>query len=166
MWGEDYKRGQCHCLASGGLPSTHPVSSHFTYSLYVTGALPIIALVLNPREGGSAYTLSPCRPFKQTLLKISRFFDCPNPTLIFTARSCGDLSSWSWLPGLCGLAWGWDCLLPRFPSRFLSTTRECGTSHYCLHLSVPYLVPAPPAHLRECGLFKSLVVIRPYSWIF
>ena len=45
------------------------------------------------------------------------------PPLNFTARSYGDLSFWHWNPGLGGLMYGWDLLLLKYPSRFLSTTR-------------------------------------------
>ena len=86
--------GQCRCLASAGLPGTCPISNHFTHFPFVTGALPAVALVVNPRVGGFAYILSLCGPFKQTLLKIQQFLLPPQPPLVFTARSYGDLSSW------------------------------------------------------------------------
>ena len=41
--------------------------------------LPALALVLNPRGGRSAYVLSPCGPFKQSLLKIWQFLLPPKP---------------------------------------------------------------------------------------
>ena len=53
------QRGQRHCLASEVLPrkmlcpGTHLVASHFAFSVYATGALPVVALVLNPRGSGS-----------------------------------------------------------------------------------------------------------------
>ena len=94
----------------------------------------------------------------------------------FYSRYYGYLSSWSWNPGLCGLAWGWNCSLPRYPSKFLSTTCVCGTTYSataasphhttalcpsaCLHVS------ASPTHLDECGFFKSLIVRLPYFLIF
>ena len=56
--GEGLERGQCCHLASGQLPCTLPVPSHFTYSLYAVGALPAVALVLNSRGAGSAYVLN------------------------------------------------------------------------------------------------------------
>ena len=104
----------------------------------VTGALPAVALVLNPKECVSAYILSPGGPFKQSLLHIWQFLLQPQSLLVFTARIYGDLSSWCWNPGLCSLGWGWDCCLPRYPSQFLPTTRKCWTA-----LSVPAAISAP-----------------------
>ena len=46
---EGLERGQYCCLALGGFPGTHPVSSHFTHFPYVTGTLPAVVLVLHPR---------------------------------------------------------------------------------------------------------------------
>ena len=77
--GEGSKKRQHHCLAFGDLLSIHPISSHFTHSLYVTGALPAVALVVNPRVDRFAYVLSPCGPFKWTLLKIRQFLLPPQP---------------------------------------------------------------------------------------
>ena len=105
VWGEELERGQCCCLASGGLPGTHHISSHFTHFPYVAVALPAVALVVNPSVGGFAYVLMPCGPFKWTLLKIWHFLLPPKPLLVFTARSYVDLSSWHWNPGLCSVTW-------------------------------------------------------------
>ena len=143
----------------------------------VTGAFPAFALVLNLRVGVFAYILSPCWSLKQSLLKLRQFLPLPQPLLFFIARSYGDLSFWHWSPGPCGLAWGWDHLLPRCPSSFLSTSCECGTAHYAAipaslhhtesqHFSTCLCVPAPPTCLDERVFFKSLVVILPYSSIF
>ena len=95
----------------------------------VTGALPAVALVLSPRVGGFAYILRVCGLFIWSILKIQQFLPLPQPPLVFIARSYGDLSSWSWNPSLCHLAWGWDYLLSRYPSQFLSTTWEHGSAH-------------------------------------
>ena len=73
------REGTMPLLASEGLLGTCPVSSHFTHFLYAAGALPAVALVLNPRGGGSAYVLSPCRPFNWSLLNTGSFFCRPNP---------------------------------------------------------------------------------------
>ena len=70
VWREGLERGLCHCLASGGLPHTCSISSHFTPSLYASGALPAVALVLNPWVGEFVYILRPCRPFKHSFPKI------------------------------------------------------------------------------------------------
>ena len=73
------------------------------------------ALVLNPRVSGFAYILSLCGTFKVSLLKTQQFLPLPQPPLVFTAGSYGDLSPWHWNPGLYGLAWGYDPSLPRYP---------------------------------------------------
>ena len=116
VWREDSERVQCHYLASGGFPSTHPISNHFTCFPCATGTLPAVALVVNLRMGGFAYTLSLCVPFKWTFLKNLQFLLLLPPPLDFTTRSYGDLSFQCWNPRLCSLSWGWDPLLPRYPS--------------------------------------------------
>ena len=168
VWREGSEREQCCCVASGGLPGTLPISSHFTHSMCVTGTL-----VVSPRVSGFVYVLRPCGPFKRILLKIQQFLMLPQLPLVFTTRSHGDLFSWHWNTGLCSLAWSWDCWLPRYPSQFLPTTCECGTTSSApllplcaaLHPLVSLPVSTPPTHLDECG-FKSLVVRLPYSLIF
>ena len=75
--GEGSKRGRCCCLASGGLPATGPISSHFTHFLCVTDTLPAVALVVNPRVGGLVYVLNLCEPFKGTLQEIWQFLPLP-----------------------------------------------------------------------------------------
>ena len=114
--GGGLREGTVRCLASGGLPGTYPVSSHFTHSPYVTGTLPAVALVLNPRVGGLVYILRLCSPFKWSFLKIWQFLMLSQPPRIFTDRNYGDLPSQRWNPRLCGLAWGWDPSLSRYPS--------------------------------------------------
>ena len=122
---------------------------------------------------GLVCVLRPCGPFKWSFLNIWPFLLPPQPPLVFIARSYGDLSSRHWNPGLCGLAWGWDHSLSRYPSQFLFNTCECGTAHdgsatvapSPCHTSSPHL-SAPPTHLNECGFFKSLVLRLPYSSIF
>ena len=71
------ERGLGHCLASGGLHHTCPMSSHFTHSPYVT-----LALVLNPRMGRFLYVLRLCGPFKWSLLKIQHSFHHQTPTIL------------------------------------------------------------------------------------
>ena len=138
------EKRQCCCLVSGGLPSSHPISSHFTHFLYATGTLPAIALVVNPRVGGFVCILSPCGPFKWTLLRNQQFLLLPQLPLVFTASSCEALFSWCWTPGLCSLAWGWDCSLPRCPSWFLATTRECGNCCSTTAASPPHTASSLP----------------------
>ena len=59
--------------------------------------------------------------------------------LVFTARSCGDLFSWLWNPGL-GLLTPKICLLNFYPC-------GCGASPFCIH--------APPICLDGCGFFNN-----------
>ena len=103
MWGKGLRGNNAACLLG-----SHPISSHFPHFLYVTGTLLAAALVLNPRVGGFAHVLGPCRSFKQTLLRDWQFVHCPTPT--------GSLFCWCWNPGLRSMAWGWNGLLPTCPS--------------------------------------------------
>ena len=138
-----------------GFASARPISSHFTqltHFPYSTGTLPAVALVVNPRVGVFVYVLSLCGPFKRTSLKIQQFLLPPQPPLIFTARRYGDLSSWHWNPGLGGLVWCYDPLLRRYPSRFLSTTCGCGTTHS----ESPHLSASLPL-LRICMSVFSIL---------
>ena len=132
-----------------------------------------VSLVMNPRVG--AYVLSPCGPFRPSILEIWQFLLLPQIPLVFTTRSYGDLFYCCWRPGLCSLSWGCDCSLPRFPSLFVSAICECGIIHSAtasLHhamsprLSACLRVSACPTGLNECGLFKSLVIGLQYSLIF
>ena len=147
--GEGLKRGHFHCLAYGGLPSTCLVSSHFTHFLYVPGTLLASAVVMIPRVGGFAFILGLW--FKQTLLRNRQFIPLPQPPLVFIASNCEALSSQHWKHGLRSLASGRDHSLPRYPSQFLSTTRECGTTHSspaasqrCAAISACPGSPGPP----------------------
>ena len=118
-------------------------------------------------------------PLNGTFLRHWQFLPLPQSLLVFTARSYEALFSRHWNPGLRGLAWGWVCMLSRYPSRFLSTIHECGTAHctghlasklppLCSHIasSLPRLPSSgPPTHV-EWDFFKPLVVRLPYSSIF
>ena len=167
MWGEDSERGLCLYLASGGLPGICSTSSYFTHSPYMTGTLPAVAIVLNLRMGGFVYVLRLCGPFKWNFLKIWQFLLPSQSPLLFIARSYGDLSSRHWNPGLCGLAWGWDCWLPRYPSRFLSTICECGTVPHSATTSSlwPFcLCASPPASatLPLLPIWMSVASLNPW----
>ena len=54
--------------------------------------------------------------FKRNCLGLEKFLPPTQSLLVFAARSCGDLPSWYWNPGLGFLVWGWDSLLPRCSS--------------------------------------------------
>ena len=98
-----------------------------------------------------------CGFFKTNSLGLQKFLPLTKSSLVFAARSCGDLPSWHWNPGLRSLVWGWDSLLLRYPSEFLSTTHGYGTSPFC--------ISAPPTSLNGCGFFNSVVVRLPFSLI-
>ena len=98
--GEGSERGLCHCLASEGLPGTCPISSHFTHSLYMTGALPAVVLVLNPRVGVFAYVLRAAVPLSGVFLKYGSLFCYPNPHW-FLQPECMEI----YFPGVGTMAW-------------------------------------------------------------
>ena len=80
----------------------------------------------------------------------------PQPSLVFTARSYGDLSSCHWNPGLGGLVWGWDSSLLRYPSQiFIHHMWVCDQHVPRLHLS----------YLDGCGFFNSVVVRLPFNLV-
>ena len=98
----------------------------------------------------------------------------PTPTDFYSQKLWGSISQVQNL-SLWGLAWGWDCSLPRYPYWILSTMRDYGTGHsattsaasHChMHLSSCLHNSTPPTHLDECGFFKSLVIGLSYSSIF
>ncbi|KAF6104368.1 hypothetical protein HJG60_011319 [Phyllostomus discolor] len=86
---------------------------------YVSGTLIAAALVLNPSMGGFVYIIGLCRSLKRTLLRDWQFLLLLQSPLVFTARSYKALFFRCWKLRLHSLAWGWDGLLPRFPSCFL-----------------------------------------------
>ena len=79
------ERGQCCCLASGGLPSICLPSNHFTHLPYASGTLPAAAV-------GFVYVFSPYGPFKQR--KSGSFFCHPNLHWLLQPQVVGD-----YLPG-------------------------------------------------------------------
>ena len=97
--------------------------------------------------------------FKWTLLRDWQFLLQLQPTLDFISRSCEVLFPWRWNPGLCGFTWDWDCLLPRYPSRFLPTIRECGTACSATLCCHP-LTAAIPCPLCPGSLFLPLLPVQ------
>ena len=99
---------------------------------------------------------SVCGFFKRNCLGFQNVLSLIQSLLGFAARSCGDLPSWHWNPGLLGLVWwGWDSLLPSIPPEFLSTTCGCGTNP--LHISIL------PTCLNGFGFFNSVAVRLPFT---
>ena len=77
-----------------------------------------------------------CGFFKRNCLGLQKFLPLIQSLLVFTARSCGDLSSWHWNPELGSLVWGLDSLLLRYPSQiFIYHTWVRDQSILHLHLS-------------------------------
>ena len=91
--------------------SFHLDANHFSFFLHATGdfeaATPMLELRGSSQSkfmcglGGTAWD--------------EKFLPPTESLLIFTARSYEDLFSWHWNPGLDGLVWGWDSLLPSYP---------------------------------------------------
>ena len=67
-----------------------------------------------------------CGVFTRNCLRLQKFLSPAQSPLVFATRSCGDLSSWHWNPGLKGLVWGRTLHSQYFPAGFLSATHECG----------------------------------------
>ena len=156
-------------MSSGGLSSTRPISSHFTHSLYTTGTLPAVALVAIPRLSGF---VSPCGPFKWTLLRNQQFLPPRQPP---TARGYEALSFQLWNP-----------VQKSGPGARITHSQGIFPNFYPPHMEVGPSIPllllsplrpihilftqtlwlCPSNHLDEYGFFKSLVVGFPYSSIF
>ena len=151
-----------------------PISGHFTYFLYVTGTLPAVALVLNPRVNGFTYILRPHGPFKWSLLEIQQFLPSPQPPLVLQPHVMG-----IYVPGPGTLY----CVV--WPGAGIAHSQGIPPDFYLPHMNVGSPVPAPPplhatclclstcpyisaslTCLDECVLFKSLIVQFPYRSIF
>ena len=103
-----------------------------------------------------------CGFFKRDCLGLQQFLPPTQSPLVFASRSCGDLSSWHWNPGMGDLVWVRDSLAGTtrsqdIPPKFLSTTRECRTS--------PFHICAPPTSLDGYGFFNSTVVRLSFNSI-
>ena len=146
VWGRAQKRDHGHRLASGvwsGMklsPRHSPWCQTFQFLLIChwcpSSCCPGAG---DLREWVCVRPKTIVGPLKGGTWESCSFF-CHPPPLVFITRSYGDLSSWHWNPGLCGLMWGWDSPLLRYPSGFLSTRHGCGTAHSPpprLHASAP-----------------------------
>ena len=96
-----------------------------------------------------------CGFFKRNCLELQQFLPLTQSLLGFAGRSCGDLSSWHWNPGLWGLVWGWDSLLLRYPSQIFL--------HHMWAWDQPIPRCAPLTSLDEGGFFNSIVVRLPFN---
>ena len=149
------ERGQCCCLASGGLPSTRPISSHFTHFPYVTGTLSAVALVQNPIVVGFAYVKDPAGPLNGVSQISSCFFHCPNPHWILQPEvmriylpSTGTLGCAVW-PG--ARITPFQDIPPNFYLPRVNVEPPILPLPLCaipsIHLSACFLVSTPPASL-------------------
>ena len=151
------------CLAAGDFFSSHSIFSPFTTFPYVTSAPVAAALVEVPRVGRFSYVLGQCRPLTWTLPRDWQFPPPPQIPPVFITRSYETLFSRCRNPGLCGLVWIWSHLLPRFPSRFLSTTHECRTTHSasCCCLTSTTLCPSSPS-LPLLPIWMNMASLNPW----
>ena len=97
-------------LCGGGfrkwtVASAHLDVRHFSFSLYITGAFQAATPVLKLRGTESEPM---CGFFKRNCLGLQQFLSPTQSLLVFEARSCRDLSSWHWSPGL-GYGAGTPC---------------------------------------------------------
>ena len=125
---------------------------------------------------GFAYILSPSWSFKQSPENLVVSSTAPNTSGFYRQKLWGFillvLEPWTVWSGL-----GLGLFVPKYPSRFLSTTCECGTVcstaaatslHYTLSpcLSAHLCDSTPPTCLDESGFFKALVIRLPYNSVF
>ena len=98
-----------------------------------------------------------CGFFKRNCLGLQQFLPPTQSLLDFAAWSCGDLSSRHWNPGLGGLMWGWDSLLPRYTSWIFI--------HHTWVWDQPILCPCP-SYQCEWMWFLYFVIVRlPFNSI-
>ena len=115
--------------------------------------------------------LSPCGPFKRSLLKIQQFIPPPQAHCFLQPEVMGIYLLGAGILGC--VVWPGAGIL-RYPSQFSSTSCECETTHSVAslgHMASPRLLAPSPGvrpsyRLDECFFFISLVVRLPYSSIF
>ena len=110
-------------LSSG----TRPVSRHFPFCPYTTGALPAIALVLIQEGVGLGRPKSVGSLLEESPKNLAVSSATPSPADIYSQNLWGFIFL-AWNSRLCGLAQGWDSSFLRYPSQLLSTTWVCGTT--------------------------------------
>ena len=93
-----------------------------------------------------------CGFFKRKCLGFQEFIQPTQPPLIFSVKSCRDLS-----PGTGTLGWRAWCGAGTPCSKFLST-HGWGVS--------PFRICASPTSLNECSSLNSTVVRLPFNYIF
>ena len=126
--------------------------------------MPLVPFKLLPQCWSSAsvsLSKSVCGFFKRNCLGLQQFLPLTQSPLVFAARSCGDLSSWHWNPGLAGLVCGWDSSLARYPSQiFIHHT--CVLDQPILHLHPFY----QSGWMWFLEFFSCQTSIELYFWWF
>ena len=112
----------------------------------LTPCMPLVPFQLLPwcwsLEGMSLRTSKVlCGSFKRSVLRLPLFLLPPQPTMVFTARSYGDLPSWCWSSGLRGLVWGWTPHSRGIPPNFYLPHVDVGPP--IPHLSLPFHLSVP-----------------------
>ena len=95
---------------------------------------------------------------KGTVWGSRQFLQLTQSLLVFAARSCGDLSSWHWNPGLGGGVPGVGLGLLALMISLLN--------FYPPHVDVGpaySMSPPPPTSLDRCSFFNSVVVRLPFN---
>ena len=75
----------------------------------VSSCMPLVPCKLQPwcwSSEGMSLSKSMCGFFKRNCLGLQNFLPLTQSLLVFAAKSCEDLSSWHWNPGLWALVWG------------------------------------------------------------
>ena len=135
-------------FSKGTMASACLDAKHFSFSLYTTGAFQAATLVLELREWiWVGETM--CGFIKRKCLGHQKFLLPTKPPLVFSDRSCGDLSSWHWQHGL-GPDVGLRLLTPEISF---------------LDFDLMLWAHAPPTSLDWCGFFNSVVVMLPFNLI-
>ena len=118
---------------------------HFSFALYATDAFQAATPVLELRgsEPKSMYG-----SFKRKCLGLQKFLPLTQSPLLFAARSYGELSFWTWNPGLGGLVVVLGLLVPEISLlNFYPPHVDVGPDHsmspplLSVQMNVIYLIP-------------------------
>ena len=106
-------------LSVGTMASAGPDARHLSLSLYTEGTLCPSSCHLGAGAQRERVCVgeSMCGFPKRNCLGLQQLPLLTQSALVFTARSCGDLPSWHWNPGLGGLVWVRDSSFPSCPFR-------------------------------------------------
>ena len=125
----------------------------------VSPSSPLVPFKLPPQCWSSGQWVwvgeSVCGFFKRNCLGFQQFLPPTQSLLLFADRSCGDLSSYHWSPGLGGLVWSWDSSLLRHPSQIFIHP-VWGWQAYSMSASLPPVC---------IDVVSSIVVRLPFSSI-